>query len=66
MASSYFFTTDVEMKQVRIETQLGEVLKLLGRNRSAYNHLRAAHDLLEQVSEDKRRSNLLQVLSTEK
>lgn len=42
------------------------MLKLLGRNKSSYNHLYSAYYMLEQLPEEVKRKNLLQVLSTKK
>ena len=48
-ASSKFYEQDSLSKVTRLETQLGELLKILGKTKSAYNHLFTAYTYLGQV-----------------
>ena len=49
-ASSLYFSEGHLCKLARIETQLGEMLKILGRTKSSYNHLYTAYNYICQAS----------------
>lgn len=42
------------------------MLKILGRNKSSYNHLASAYSLLSLLSDEQKKANVMQVIATKK
>ena len=42
---------------IKINTQIGEILKVLGRTKSAYNYLVSGFALINDLSEEERKKN---------
>lgn len=65
-ASSLYFKSDATLKQARVYTQLGEILKILGRTKSAYNNLSTAYFYVCQAEEGEKSRFPYQELATTK
>lgn len=54
MASSLHFTRETKKTQIKLFSQMAEVLKILGRTKSALNYLSDAFLISEQLTQEEK------------